>query len=75
VYRVIRHPGYGGVLTLWLGYGLAKTSAPSTLLTTLPNLLAYVRRIEAEEAMLADSLGDDYIAYQKSSWRIVPGLY
>jgi protein-S-isoprenylcysteine O-methyltransferase Ste14 len=30
------------------------------LVTTLPNLVAYLRRIDAEEAMLADSLGGEY---------------
>ncbi len=74
-YRLIRHPGYAGVLAMWLGYGVAMTSAPAILVTTVPNLLAYRRRIDAEEAMLAGALGQSYRSYQQHSRRLVPGLY
>jgi protein-S-isoprenylcysteine O-methyltransferase len=74
-YGRIRHPGYAGVLVMWLGYGLALTSAPATALTTLPNLVAYRRRMDAEEIMLADSLGDPYREYQRRSWRLLPPVY
>jgi protein-S-isoprenylcysteine O-methyltransferase Ste14 len=74
-YRYVRHPGYAGVLLMWLGYGLALTSAPATLATTVPNLVSYLRRIDAEETMLADSFGDIYRSYQQRSWRLAPRLY
>ncbi len=74
-YRFLRHPGYAGVLALWLGYGLALTSTPAALATTVPNLIAYARRIDAEEAMLVSSLGEAYRSYQQRSARLVPGLY
>lgn len=74
-YRYVRHPGYAGVLAMWFGYGVALTSAPAALVTTIPNLVAYLWRIEAEEAMLADSLGDAYRSYQQRSWRLLPRLY
>jgi protein-S-isoprenylcysteine O-methyltransferase Ste14 len=74
-YRIVRHPGYAGVLAMWFGYGLALTSAPATFVTTLPNLIAYLRRIEAEEAMLVGSLGDAYRFYQRHSWRLLPLVY
>jgi protein-S-isoprenylcysteine O-methyltransferase Ste14 len=74
-YRFVRHPGYAGVLAMWLGYGVALTSAPAILVTTGPNLVAYLRRIDAEERMLADSLGDVYRSYQRQSARLLPGVY
>jgi protein-S-isoprenylcysteine O-methyltransferase len=74
-YRYVRHPGYAGTLAMWLGYGLALTSAPAVLVTTVPNLIAYLRRIDAEEKLLADSLGDAYRDYQQRSARLVPGAY
>ena len=74
-YRYVRHPGYAGVLAMWLGYGLALTSLPATVVTSIPNLVAYRRRIDAEEAMLVDSLGDPYRHYQRNTKRLVPGLY
>lgn len=63
------------LLALWRGYGLALTSAPALLVTTVPNLVAYLRRMDAEEAMLAESLGEAYLAYQQRTRRLVPGLY
>lgn len=74
-YRLLRHPGCVGVLTMWLGYGLAWMSAPATLLTTVPNLAAYLRRMAAEEAMLVRALGEPYRSYQARSRRLLPGIY
>jgi protein-S-isoprenylcysteine O-methyltransferase Ste14 len=74
-YRYVRHPGYAGVLAMWFGYGLALTSGPALLVTTVPNLLAYLRRIEAEETMLASSQPAAYGRYQQRSARLVPGVY
>jgi protein-S-isoprenylcysteine O-methyltransferase Ste14 len=74
-YRYVRHPGYAGVLLLWFGYGLALTSLPATLVTSVPNLVAYRRRINAEETMLIEALGAPYREYQRSTKRLVPGLY
>jgi protein-S-isoprenylcysteine O-methyltransferase Ste14 len=74
-YRYLRHPGYAGVLSMWLGYGLALTSLPATFVTTVPNLIAYLQRINAEETMLVNSLGDAYRSYQTQTKRLVPGVY
>jgi protein-S-isoprenylcysteine O-methyltransferase Ste14 len=74
-YLYVRHPGYAGVLAMWLGYGLALTSLPAVLVTTVPNLLAYLRRIKTEETMLVDSLGDSYSDYQLRTKRLIPGVY
>ena len=73
-YRYVRHPGYAGVLTMWLGYGLALTSLPATLVTSVPNLVAYLRRIDAEETLLVGSLGAAYRGYQHRTRRLIPGL-
>jgi protein-S-isoprenylcysteine O-methyltransferase len=74
-YRYVRHPGYAGVLAMWFGYGLALTSLPATLAASIPNVVAYLRRVDAEETMLVDSLGDAYLDYQRRTKRLVPGLY
>ena len=74
-YRYVRHPGYAGVLLMWLGFGLALTSVPAIVATTAPNLLAYLGRIEAEDSMLSEALGDPYRAYRQRTRRLVPGLY
>jgi protein-S-isoprenylcysteine O-methyltransferase Ste14 len=60
---------------MWLGYGFSLTSVPATVATLVPNLITYLGRIDAEEAMLVDGLGDAYRSYQEHTRRLVPGLY
>ncbi|WP_322778379.1 isoprenylcysteine carboxylmethyltransferase family protein [Frankia sp. Cas4] len=74
-YAYVRHPGYAGVTAMWVGYGLALTSLPAVAATTVPMLVAYHRRIAAEETMLTNSLGDPYRAYQQRTARLIPRIY
>ena len=74
-YAYVRHPGYAGSLMMWFGFGLTMTSVPATAATTVPMVLAYRRRIAAEEVMLADSLGEAYRSYQERTTRLIPGVY
>jgi protein-S-isoprenylcysteine O-methyltransferase len=74
-YRYIRHPGYLGSILTWLGASVAL--APPVIVIVVAALLtaAYVRRIRAEEAMLATSLGSAYEAYSAKTWRLLPPVY
>jgi len=74
-YRYVRHPGYLGSILTWLGASVAL--APPAIVIIIAALLtaAYVRRIRAEEAMLAKSLGAAYTAYSARTWRLVPPVY
>lgn len=74
-YHYLRHPGYAGVLVMWLGYGVALTSIRATLITVVPNTLAYLWRIEAEETMLVRSVGVAYRDYQARTKRLIPRVY
>ena len=73
-YGVIRHPSYLGFLVGSLGWALAFRSALGVLLTALliPPLLA---RINAEERLLCSHFGDEYDAYCRRTWRLLPGIY
>jgi protein-S-isoprenylcysteine O-methyltransferase Ste14 len=74
VYRVIRHPGYLGLLVNSLGWALAFRSAVGVLLTAL--LLApLLARIRAEERMLRTQFGDEYDACRSRTSRLLPGIY
>jgi protein-S-isoprenylcysteine O-methyltransferase Ste14 len=74
-YRVVRHPGYAADLLLWLGFGLASRNAVVAMCIDLVMAVAYARRIQAEEAMLVEQLGDAYWEYQQATWRVVPLVY
>lgn len=74
-YRWIRHPGYLGSLLTWVGAAGASSNVQVIAFVTVMLLLVYARRIAAEEVMLAGKLGQEYLDYQRRSWRLLPFLY
>lgn len=71
-YRVVRHPGYTGVLLIVIGSGLVAGNwaglAGWALLVVVPLLY----RIHVEEHALLTALGDRYGAYAANHKRLVP---
>jgi len=74
-YKAIRHPGYLGVIMLWLGGAVATGNVIAILLISLPILRVYKRRIEAEEVMLAAAFPQEYENYARRTRRLIPLLY
>jgi protein-S-isoprenylcysteine O-methyltransferase len=74
-YRLLRHPGYGGLLLAWLGAGLATANWAVALAIAVLMVVAYSYRIAAEEAMLLGAFGDRYRAYMARTWRLIPYVY
>lgn len=74
-YRLVRHPGYLGAITMWVGAALASANWIPLVAIPLMVIAAYVLRIRSEEVMLAETFGAQYQEYQKHSWRLVPGVY
>lgn len=74
-YRVIRHPGYLGVLMLWVGAGLATANWMATLLIALVMFVAYHYRIQSEEQMLAATFGEQYRQYAGRTRRLIPFVF
>lgn len=74
-YRVIRHPGYLGVLMLWVGAGLATANWLATMLMALVLFVAYSYRIQSEEQMLAAAFGEEYRRYAGRTRRLIPFVY
>jgi protein-S-isoprenylcysteine O-methyltransferase len=74
-YRLLRHPGYAGLLLAWLGAGLATANWAVALAIALLMVFVYAYRIAAEEAMLVGSFGDRYKDYMARTWRLVPYVY
>jgi protein-S-isoprenylcysteine O-methyltransferase len=74
-YRLLRHPGYAGMLLAWLGAGLATANWAVALAIALLMVVAYSYRIAAEEAMLLGAFGDRYQEYMARTWRLVPYVY
>jgi protein-S-isoprenylcysteine O-methyltransferase len=74
-YKLIRHPGYAGVMTLFIGAGLGTANWIVTIVIAVLMVTAYTYRISSEERMLVATLGQDYRDYMAKTWRLIPLLY
>jgi protein-S-isoprenylcysteine O-methyltransferase Ste14 len=74
-YRLLRHPSYSGVVLLAAGYGVTTGVWPALLVAVIGPTLVLMRRIRVEEKALTEMLGDDYCAYQRVTWRLVPWVW
>jgi protein-S-isoprenylcysteine O-methyltransferase Ste14 len=74
-YRVLRHPGYAGVMYGFVGLGLALQSWVSVLLLLLGSAAALAYRARIEERFLVAELGDDYVRYMTRTRRLVPFVW
>lgn len=74
-YRLVRNPGYLGDILLWFGAGIASANWIVLVIIILPMMRAYRKRIEAQEAMLADTFPQEYENYARRTWRLIPFIY
>jgi protein-S-isoprenylcysteine O-methyltransferase Ste14 len=73
-YRIVRHPGNGGMVIGTLGLPLLLMSAWS-LIPTAMSVAVIILRTQLEDAVLATEL-DGYRAYQFATrYRLVPGIW
>src|SRR5262245_28649529 len=56
-YRLVRHPGYGGVLLLWAGAGLASQNGAVAVIILSLMSVAYAYRIKSEDPCCRRALG------------------
>jgi protein-S-isoprenylcysteine O-methyltransferase Ste14 len=74
IYRHIRNPSYLGLMIGSLGWVLTFRSLFGILLVGLL-LVPLVARMKAEERLLQEHFGDEYDAYRKHTYRLIPGIY
>jgi protein-S-isoprenylcysteine O-methyltransferase Ste14 len=74
-YRWVRHPSYTGLLLIALGFGLNARNWLSVLICAVVPALGLLPRIAVEESELARVLGEQYRRYQRTTRRLVPGLW
>jgi protein-S-isoprenylcysteine O-methyltransferase Ste14 len=74
-YRYVRHPAYGGLLLICLGYGLSLQNWLSLAPAVIFPVAAVLYRIHVEEQYLVSSIGDDYRRYQNVTKRLIPWLW
>jgi protein-S-isoprenylcysteine O-methyltransferase len=74
-YRVLRHPSYAGDLLTVSGIGLAMGNWLSLAVIFACVFLAYALRILIEEAALRARFGDEFKAYRKRTWAVIPPVW
>jgi protein-S-isoprenylcysteine O-methyltransferase len=74
-FRLVRHPSYTGLLLAFGGFGLTLGSWAAAIVIMLPIFLAFVRRMNVEEQVLTQSLGDPYVRYMSRTKRLLPFVY
>lgn len=74
VYRLVRHPIYGGLVIATLGYGLAM-HAPITAVVGSLALLGFFRLKSAREELWLQERYAGYAAYRARTRRMLPFLY
>ena len=75
LYSRIRHPLYTGFLLEWCAPPFLLGSPVGILFVTLPMLLAVLRRIPREEALLIGTFGDRYRDYMRRTKRLIPYVW
>jgi protein-S-isoprenylcysteine O-methyltransferase Ste14 len=74
LYRYLRHPRYLGIILFNLGISLLYRSWLALILVAaLSAVLLW--RIADEEALMQTEFGNDWQAYCKRSWRLIPLVY
>jgi len=75
LYKHLRHPAYAGTLLAHLGLGLSFANWFSLALSSAPYFLVVLYRMRVEEQALADAFGGGYVAYCKTTKRLIPRVY
>ena len=74
-YRFIRHPSYTGLFLLYLGIGLTIGNWLTIAIIFVPIFIAFLWRINLEEAALREALGEPYSEYMQRTRRLIPFIY
>lgn len=75
LYRFVRHPSYSGALISFWGMGLVFSNIVSLVVLVIPVTIAFIKRIDIEEAALLEAFGEEYEEYKKKSKRLFPLIY
>jgi protein-S-isoprenylcysteine O-methyltransferase Ste14 len=70
-YRLVRHPIYTGILTMYVGAAVVTGGWLGVIGVALA-ALAYWRKIRLEETNLHVAFGDAYDAYRGQTWALLP---
>lgn len=73
-YAIVRHPIYGGILFLSIGWSLFQHSLPGLGMAALL-LLFFDRKAAVEERWLMQKFPEEYALYRQRVRKLIPGIY
>jgi protein-S-isoprenylcysteine O-methyltransferase Ste14 len=75
IFRFARHPSYLGLLLVFLSVGLHSCNWVALAIVLVPTTVVLLYRIHVEEAAMCAAFGEEYVAYSRTTKRLIPGLY
>ncbi|HVV69157.1 MAG TPA: isoprenylcysteine carboxylmethyltransferase family protein [Patescibacteria group bacterium] len=75
LYHYIRHPSYTGVILLFTGFPLVAGSWWLAIIILFLTSAAVFYRVKLEESLLKNLKNDDYEAYMKKTYKLIPFIY
>jgi protein-S-isoprenylcysteine O-methyltransferase Ste14 len=73
-YRMLRHPIYTGLLTMYAGTAVV-SGTWLAIVGLVMAIYAYWRKVLLEEVNLRAEFGEDYDVYVHEAWALIPGVY
>ncbi len=74
-YALLRHPSYTGLLLELLALGISYQHVLSLAIVVIPTVIMLLVRIQMEERVLSQHLGQQYSDYQNQTYALLPYLY
>jgi protein-S-isoprenylcysteine O-methyltransferase Ste14 len=74
-YRLVRHPAYSGTFLTMLGVALALGNWAGLLSLLLAVFVGHMHRVQIEEQVLAQNIGQAYVDYMRRTKRFIPLLF
>ena len=75
LYHFVRHPSYLGLVLIFLAIGIYSRNWLSLAVAVVPPTVALLHRIHVEEAALREAFGEEYVAYSRTTKRLVLGVF
>ena len=75
VYRRIRHPMYSALFLYSIGQALVVPNWVAGPAYLVPFAILFAFRIRAEEQMMVDAFGHEYVTYMARTKRLIPGFW
>lgn len=75
IYHKVRNPAYTGSIVSLIGTSMALRSIIAVTITVVLSLFSYYKRISVEEKALKKCFGEEFLEYEKNTYRLFPYIW